>query len=157
MSAFIMNLQSIAELADFIDCLNFVGWDYFGYSIPLELNQALNLITRSGNQRKIFNALYALNVKAVNGRYNEETSTAAEMPKDHKIVYLPKKYDCKNSIDIIEPWHYQLLKKLQCFIYQCTEDATIKDPLYKGLKDLEKEIVFYIAMNNVNYSRAMWG
>jgi len=157
MSAFIMNLQSIAEIADYIDCLNFVGFDYFGYSIPFELNQALNLTSRTGNQRKIFDALYSLNVKAVNGRYNEDNSEAADMPKLDHVIYTPKKWDCKNSIDIIEPWHYQLLKKLQCFIYQCSEDATASDPLYKGLKELEKAIVFYIVQNNSDYSSALWG
>ena len=56
MSAFILNPETIAALADYIDTLNYVGFDYFGYSIPIELNAALNLNTRAGNEKKIFDA-----------------------------------------------------------------------------------------------------
>lgn len=156
MSAFIMNPVSIAQLAEYISALNYVGYDFFGYSIPESLNNALNL-TRAADERKIFNALYALNVKAVNGRYNDNTPDTAEMPKEYKTLFHVKAWDGKNGIYKIEPWHYQLLKRLQCFIYQCTEDATINDPLYKALKDLEHTIIYFIATNSPEYSRAIWG
>lgn len=157
MSAFIMNLTSIAALADYIDTLNFVGFDYFGYSIPETLNRSLNLTTRTGNATKIFNALYALNVRAVNGRYNDNEPDATEMPKTRPTLYHPAEWNAASSIYFIEPWHYQLLKTLQCFIYQCTEDATINDPLYKALKDLEHTIIYFIATNSPEYSAAVWG
>ena len=157
MSAFIMNLDTIAALAEYIHTLNYVGFDFFGYSIPFSLNQALNLETRTGNEKKIFNALYGLNVKAVNERYSDSEPTTAEMPKDYKTIYHPSNWDNENSIYKIEAWHYQLLKTLQCFIYQCTEGEAIHTPLYKALEELEKTIVFFIAQNNPLYRAAQWG
>lgn len=156
MSTFIMNSISIAQLAEYISALNYVGYDFFGYSIPESLNNALNL-TRTADEKKIFNALYALNVKAVNGRYNDNTPDTTEMPKEYKTIFHVKAWDGKNSTYKIEPWHYQLLKRLQCFIYQCTEDATINDPLYKALKDLEHTIIYFIVTNSPEYSAAIWG
>lgn len=155
MSAFILNPENTAALADYIDTLNYVGFDYFGYSIPRELNAALNLTTRAGNEKKIFNALYSLNVKAVNGRYNDNEPETIEKPTQYPILYHPKDYG--NGHDIIKPWHYKLLKTLQCFIYQCCEDATINEPLYKALEELEKTIVFYIVQNQEEYTAAPWG
>ena len=155
MSAFILNPEKIAALADYIDTLNYVGFDYFGYSIPQALNHALQLTTRTGNEKKIFNALYSLNVRAVNGRYNNNEQETIEKPTQYPVIYHPKDYG--NGHDIIRPWHYQLLKTLQCFIYQCCEDATINDPLYKALEELEKTIAFYIVQNQDAYYNAQWG
>ena len=155
MSAFILNPEIIAAIADYIDTLNYVGFDYFGYSIPRELNEALNLTTRTGNETKIFNALYSLNVRAVNGRYSDNEPEEIEKPKQYPTLYHPQ--DWQNGHAIIKPWHYQLLKSLQCFIYQCCEDATKKDPLYLALEKLENTIVFYIVQNQEDYTRATWG
>ena len=155
MSAFIMNPETIASLADYIDSLNSMGFDYFGYSIPMELNQALNLTTRIGNETIIFNALYSLNVRAVNGRYNDNEPEEIEKPKNYPTLYHPRDY--KNGHDLIKPWHYKLFKTLQCFIYQCCEDATINDPLYKALERLEHVIAFYIVQNQEEYTKAPWG
>ena len=155
MSAFILNPETTAALADYIDTLNYIGYDYFGYSIPRELNAALNLTTRAGNEKKIFNALYSLNVKAVNGRYNDNEPETIEKPTQYPTLYHPRDY--ANGHDIIKPWHYKLLKTLQCFIYQCCEDATINEPLYKALEELEKTIAFYIVQNQDDYVNAPWG
>lgn len=155
MSAFILNPETIAALAAYIDTLNFVGFDYFGYSIPRELNEALELTTRDGNEKKIFNALYRLNVKAVNGRYNDNEPEETEKPKEYPTLYHPQ--DWQNGHAIIKPWHYKLLKTLQCFNYQCCEDATKNDPLYKALEILEQTIIYYIVQNQEDYVKAPWG
>lgn len=157
MSAFILDEKKIAALADYIDCLNFVGFDYFGYSIPKELHDALKLEKRSGNSIQIFNALYSLNVRAVNGRYKDTEPTPEEttIPKDRPTLYHPQ--DWQNGHAIIKPWHYTLLKLLQCFNYQCCEDATIKDPLYIALEKLEKTLIYYIVENQEEYNNAPWG
>lgn len=163
MSAFIMSIDSIASLAEYIDTLNWLGFDYFGYSIPRSLNSALALGCGSGNEKKIFEALYALNVQAVNGRYKADNDTTVELPKRIEQIYHPKEpkhFDNEGHvfwIDDIKPWHYQLLKKLQCFIYQCEEDTTIDNPILKSLQELEQELCRYIAENNIEYEMAKWG
>ena len=156
MSAFILDAKRIASLAEFITTLNNVGFDFFGFSIPESLNIALDC-GRFAKESEIFNKLYAFNVEAVNGRYNEENITSAEMPKNYKTLYKFREYDFENRIEIIEPWHYELYKLLQCFIYQCCEDQTYNTPLYKALQELENRLAQYIVMNNINYSKADWG
>lgn len=157
MSAFILNPEIIAGLAAYIDTLNYVGFDYLGYSIPRELHDALNLEKSTNNEKHIFNALYSLNVKAVNGRYpdTEPTPEFCDMPKNYPTLHHPQEWS--NGHAIIKPWHYRLLKTLQCFNYQCCEDATRNDPLFLALEELEKTIVFYIVQNQEEYTKAPWG
>ena len=72
----------------YIKTLNDFGFDYFGYSIPRSLNEALNLGYRSTSTKEIFKKLYAFNVAAFNNRYEADCDIDVEMPKDYKTTFF---------------------------------------------------------------------
>lgn len=152
MSCFIMKEEVIAGLADYIKTLNDFGYDYFGYSIPRSLNEALNLGYRSTPEKEIFKKLYAFNVTAFNNRYEADCDIDVEMPKDYKTLYYP--IDTEKAP---QPWEYQLLKTLSCYIYQVSEDVTIKTDLFKALKELETAITNNIVWRMPEMKEAEWG
>lgn len=152
MSCFIMKEEIIAGLADYIKTLNDFGYDYFGYSIPRSLNEALNLGYRSTPEKEIFKKLYAFNVTAFNNRYEADCDIDVEMPKDYKTLYHP--IDTEKAP---QPWEYQLLKTLSCYIYQVSEDVTIKTDLFKALKELEMAITNNIVWRMPEMKEAEWG
>ena len=163
MSAFMMKKEKIAQLADFISALHNSGFDYFGYSIPEDLHKEL-LDCRDAYgfmmDAKVYDRLSDLNMRAVCGRYDREPFIYGDIPV-YACVYHPREMAKDEEIrawyDEIKPWHYELLKMLKCFLYQCEEDATIDDPLYKALRELEKSMMQYIIANNPAYVRAEWG
>lgn len=152
MSCFILKKEVIAGIAEYIRCLNDNGYDYFGYSIPRSLNEALNLGYHSTTTKEIFKKLYAFNVAAFNNRYEADCDVDVEMPKDFKALYLP--VDTEKAP---QRWEYQLLKTLSCYIYQVSEDATIKTDLYKALQELEMAITNNIVWRMPEMKEAEWG
>ena len=171
MSSFILAPERIATLADYIATLNNAGYDYFGYSIPEELHSELKDCQRGNTDRrtdvkKVFSKLYNLNVKATGSRYDIEVEAAEPMPC-YEVIHRPREYSDTpyrvegsrfvKGYEIIQPWHYEILKLTQCFIYQCEEEATENEPLLKALKELETEQMSHIIRNSVDYIAAPWG
>ena len=168
MSSFILEEKRIAQLADYIATLHNAGFDSFGYSIPEDLHkELLDCRDRYGfmEEKKIFKKLYELNAAAVAGRYNRDQEPTPEFPKDYTALHHPRQprkafgpedRPTKYYYEEIQPWHYQLLKTLQCFLYQCNEDATYKDPLFLALKQLEPLMMNHIISNQPDYVSAQW-
>lgn len=163
MSAYLLKPERIAQLADYIATLHNCGFDFFGYSMPEELHQELldcRDIYGFMSSKKIFKKLFDLNAAAVAGRYNREQETAPEMP-DVWPLHHPRERGKDETIDrwydLILPWHYELLKLTQCFLYQCDEDATYQTPLFKALKTLEPLQMQHITTNQPEYIKAIWG
>lgn len=163
MSAFMLKSNRIAQLAEYIAALHNSGFDYFGYSIPETLHTAL-LDCRDDYgfmvSEKVYYALSDLNMRAVCGRYNEEPFIVDKMPKVSNL-YHPREKGTDDTIDgwyeEIKPWHYELLKLTKCFLYQCDEDATYKDPLFLALRELETAQERHIINNIPAYKKAAWG
>ena len=165
MSAIQMESTRIAQLADYIATLNNCGFDFFGYSIPEELHRELmdcRDIYGLMAAKKVYKRLYDLNAAAVAGRYNREQEPAPDMPTvaplHHPRDNAPLETDdnFKRWYEKIGPEHYQLLKTLKCFTYQCNEDATANDPLYKALEKLEYILMDHIINNTPEYIKAQW-
>lgn len=156
MSAFLMNDDRIAQLADYITTLGNVGYDYFGYSMPELLRLALiDCMDRRGNLfvEKVFEKLYNFNAAAVSGRYKTEQEPTPSLP-----LYVPLiQHRSPKCYDEIKPWHYELFKLTQCFLYQCDEDATSDTGLFKALKELESLQALHIVQNNPLWQQAAWG
>ena len=144
-----MNPEIIAGIADYIDTLNYRGFDFFGYSIPESLHDVLEE-SNSTSTREIFNKLYKLNVDAVNGRYHENYSNYIDMPRNYTTLYHFK-------TEYSQPWEYQLLKYIACFNYQTSEDATIDNPLHKAMIDLQLDITKHIVWHTPEMNAAQWG
>ena len=151
MSCFVLKKEIIAGLADYIKTLNDFGYDYFGYSIPESLNKALDLGYKSAPEKDIFKKLYDFNVKAFNNRYEDNYDTGeVEMPTEYPTLYHPRE-------ETPQPWEYQLLKTLACYIYQVSEEGTYNTDLYKALKELETTITTNIVWRMPEMNNATWG
>ena len=98
-----------------------------------------------GSQKKfkiIFMALNSLNSLALKVRYNEEPSPG------YKFCSI--KYTEASSCKI------QLLKSLNCFIYQCSEGSVIKTGLYKKLLEVKSDLQDLIIRDLPEYEKAVW-
>ena len=163
MSAYMLKPERIAVIADYIATLHNAGYDYFGHSIPESLHHEL-LDCRDNYgfmiTAKVFDRLSDLNMRAVCGRYDREPFIYGDIPAYKwicKHIELENDHDTKSWLSKIEPWHYELLKLIKCFLYQCNEDSTADDPLYKALRELERTLTTFIVVNNPAYVKAEWG
>ena len=163
MSAFMINKERIAQLADYISALHNMGYDYFGYSIPEKLHkELLDCLDDYGYMitARVYDRLSNLNMRAVCGRYDREPLIIEDIPTYTQIYHAREKGTderIKEWYEDIKPWHYELLKLTQCFVYQCNEDATANDPLYLALKELIYLQMSHITANAVDYRLAAWG
>ena len=163
MSAFMLEGERIAQLADYISALHNMGFDYFGYSMPETLHYELSdCLDNYGFMMtaKVYDRLSDLNMRAVCGRYDREPFIIENIPT-YTQIYHPKEKGTDERVkgwyEEIKPWHYELLKLTQCFVYQCEEDATIDDPLYLALKELIYLQMSHITANAIDYKLAVWG
>lgn len=165
MSCFVMEPESIAALSEFAaDLLNH-GFDHYGFDPPDELAKAL-----PGCRdpycffvpQKIYERLYALNVAAYTGRYKREIDGEGQRLDDEQAP------DIKTGDYIIHsgimgrhdlaPWHFRLVKLLQCYNYQVAEDVTINHPLAIALRKLEQTLNSFIVTKSPEYNAAPgWG
>lgn len=163
MSAFLLNENRIAQLADYLSTLHNCGLNFFGYDMPQELRTELfdcRDIYGNTSTRKIFEKLYNLNAAAVSGRYNTPSDAVPDLPAFthlHQFRKPAQDDNIKRWYEEIEPWHYELLKLFQCFLYQCDEDATRETDLFKALKCLEYTMLNHIVANNPEWIKANWG
>jgi hypothetical protein len=98
-----------------------------------------------GSQKKfkiIFMALNSLNSLALKVRYNEEPSPG------YKFCSI--KYTEASSCKI------QLLKSLQCLIYQCSEGSVVETGLYKKLIEVKNDLQDLIISDMPEYKKAVW-
>lgn len=147
MSCWMMNNDSIASVSAFLaDVLN-QGYFRFGFEAPRSLAVALADEKNSINnfsEEKIFHRLYQLNKNAVVGRYGDDSEMVAEGDE------WPKKFSHQLS-------DAQMLKRLDCFLYQCDEDANFGNELLKAINDFDMVFAGHIARNNKDYDDAIWG
>lgn len=166
MSCFYVGAKRVYQLAEYIQSLYTLGFDYFHYSIPEELCKEL----RSEKLKDIYEQLAELNVNAVNSKYaSSEDEKITYRPykeisqRNINSMYHPCNYSgiteesgyCKSYVSI-ELWHYELYKALQCFIYQCSEDVNRNNKLLAGLKVLETRLAQFIVENQIEYQILKW-
>lgn len=93
-------------------------------------------------REKLGASMFQMNCDAVNARYGE--GQAGEFrPLDYK-------WGWENSSDV------QVLKSLQCWLYQCSEGDIPERPLYREFRDLERIIACKIVDRLPEYSKAEW-
>jgi hypothetical protein len=164
MSAFLLESKRIAQLADYLSTLYNCGFNFFGYDMPDALRSELHDcrdIYWNATTKKIFKKLYELNAAAVAGRYEKEPAPVPELP-EFKPIHHPRASRLQDETvgrwyEEIKPWHYELIKLTQCFLYQCDEDATCNTGLFKALKELETIQLNHIVTNNPEWVKATWG
>lgn len=148
MSAFYVGTESLSMITDIISRYLIAGFDAFGFEFPREIVILFN----GESDERIFDALAGTNINAIEQRYSQKI--AEEM-------YDGKRYENGHDIwqareDGIQPWHYQLLKSLQCYIYQCSEGNVPDTHIYKAIDKLITRLAMYIVCNQPEYDEAEW-
>ena len=168
MSCFVLDNETLFKLASFVQDL--VNGDFYGIqflSAPTSLINALHdcedkkspIVYGSAGLRSrysgqaIFNELYWMNVRAYCGRYEDEDIAKSVPPaKFRRTCYKEIKRTQQGPVN----WKIQLFKSLRCYIYQCSEDATIGEELYKAIVDLKNAFAVAIIEGTRDYDLAEW-
>lgn len=161
MSCFVMNNEPLAALANAVETRLNCDYNYWGFEAPASLYNALADCKTSCTYfaEDIYRRLYAVNVRAYNGRYADheepEDEEAQTIDGSKYIIHHPPEY--REHGFAVRPWHYQLAKLLDCWLYQTAEDATYKDPLRLAMKEFRDNLYSFIVGNSPEYVDAPWG
>ena len=161
MSCFVMNPEPLAVLASAIEARLDCDYGYWGFEAPDSLYHELDGCRRAFlySAEEIYRRLYAVNVRAYNGRYaaheEPEDEEAPDIDVSKYIIHRGPKY--REHGFAVQPWHYQLAKLLDCWLYQTLEDATHKDPLRLAVKDYRDLLYSFIVANSPQYADTLWG
>jgi hypothetical protein len=151
-----------ATLANTLCSVLNMGFNRFGFEAPESLHRALKDCRDSYGfygAEKIYRRLYELNAAAYTGRYNghgieqDEAETVPDMPAIPAII-TDRQYF---KHELLQPWHYKFCKMLDCLIYQCSEHATEKDPLFLSLIDFNRLYKSFLVSNIEAYYALPWG
>lgn len=128
MSSYIVDAKTINRIVSYI--MN--GWDTTKHTIaPFPVSDEAF--------QELGQKLWDMNAAAVNQRYGELN----EAPQYHLV--------CDNVDE------FQVLKSLQCFLYQCSEGNVPELDLYKQLRQVEMNIMRKLIDTMPQYKKAEWG
>ena len=156
MSAFMMSNETLSMLSDFIARYYKTGGRVFDFRFPDELTKELGHF--AFDSEMVFHRLAHLNVESLRRRYPgdyEDLLGDIEYESGHDI-WANGVRDIEHSVIFMQPWHYQILKSLDCYLYQSCEGGCYELPLYKGIAALRDKWGAYIAENQPQYSEADW-
>ena len=153
MSSYMVYDKSISQIADLVASVLNGGYNSTALSANEELHKSFNDCRVAGfiNRKKVFDKLFALNLAAVNGRYKEDEELTGKYT-DESLWTKPT----YNYHFICVANHFQMLKTLQCFIYQCEEDINHDSLIIQGLKGLEATIKDLLISSMDLYNDAKW-
>lgn len=145
MSAWYVGNKSLSMITDIIYRYHFTGYNSFGFDIPDKLMNAFD----SFNENDIFSKLREMNVEALKQRYDDYEEMIDDLPyEDGHDIWQPR--------NGIQPWHFQLLKSLQCYKYQCCEGDVPESDLWKGIQAFVNTLQGFIVSNLPEYEKAEW-
>lgn len=138
MSAYIVGDKTINRI---VDRLVFeVSNNSFSHNLDEKLSELGYDPADNTFPEKLSQDMHALNVNAVNQRYDEENRVP------------PLTYVQSNPASLI-----QTLKSLNCWVYQCTEGDVPESNLYKFFADVfQKHLLKRIVYDMPEYDRAEW-
>lgn len=91
-------------------------------------------------------AMFQLNIDGVNARYGGYGDGEAKQFRNLNYHYQP-----------VHGSAIQVLKSLQCWLYQCTEGEVVKNPLYKFFQDIaQPHLMSNIICDLSEYRTAEW-
>lgn len=130
MSAFVLNQENINLLTQATDAILRLNKKYPG-SYHLAKDTVAILGQYTGDMHNIYRALYITNIKAVNGRYSENTKT---LPKYQRL----SPWNIDRGPDLND------LKKacclFGCYLYQISEDPIDGTKIYNAFQDIKKSL-----------------
>lgn len=133
MSAFVLDQNEINLLTTATDAALRLS-ETFPDSYPLEKNTTDLLGKYAGDLHSLYRALYITNIKAVNGRYNEEVKT---LPKYKKLIPWNADRDQRNKIK-------KAAALFGCYIYQISEDPIFGTKVFRAFQDIQKLLCFLV-------------
>jgi hypothetical protein len=95
-------------------------------------------------EEQLGTSMFILNCDAVNARYG----------KDQAQEFRPLNYSYQFELPVTDA---QVLKSLQCWLYQCSEGDVPERPLYKAFREVERSIAVDIVRRLDVYENASWG
>lgn len=148
MSSYILSIESITDIAESIRYIldNSNNSNCISLNTKELKNQFRDCGDKSGfyQTRKVARVLYRFNDLAVSSRYDESATEIPDFPNDGKNLYMLDRY--------------RFIKKLECYLYQCDEQATCTMALYKALNDLLYDIYRAEIHKSDNYKNVEeWG
>ena len=161
MSCMVMNQESLAALANAVEARLEKGYNYWGFDAPSSLCRELRQYQTGSrcSAEDIYRKLYALNIRAYNGRYKDhQESRDEEAPViDGRKYIIHHRPEYQENHFAVCAWHYQLAKLLDFWIYQTAEVATHDDPLRMAMEDFRDSLYYFIVNNSPPYIAAQWG
>ena len=143
MSSFIVEDKTINRI------INYVYWmnsSEINKEFILEKLKSVGIsVNNDEEMQKFGEKLIKLNCKAVSQRYDKKINQKAI-----------DEYEFKN-IDLVDRTEIQVLKSLQCFLYQCMEGTVPETKLYKVLREIADNIMDSIINKLPEYEKAEWG
>lgn len=159
MSCFIVNPETVATIANYIADYITGGYNATGIFVSIPDEFIRNVTAKENIAQQIYLRMYALNYMAFETRYEGRHSESLAVCIDN----MGKFEDHDKSIHKartgkVEPYHYQLLKSMQCYLYQCNESEKLADSLtFKVVKKFEDALMNLIVCAMPEYDKAVWG
>jgi hypothetical protein len=136
MSSFIVSDETINTIASYI------GFEVLKDSYIERRFKELGFDVREGWEKTLASELLMLNREAVFQRYGKLSDTEQQAVNDFEYISRNR---------------FQILKSIQCFLYQCAEgDIPETSELYKMLRELEHKIMHEIIDSMKEYQDAKW-
>jgi len=141
MSAFIVQADTINRIANLFDKAQFDNQAplcYVRRVIKMRDFGRIDLL------QAFVNELHGMNIGAMIARYGnrnefDETQTRYKsMPIDNKDLW-------------------QVLKSLDCYLYQCSEGDIPESPLFKEVEAAREALADWLLRNTTEYNAATWG
>ena len=161
MSCIVMKCESLAALANAVETRLNCGYNYWGFEAPDSLYQELSdcRSVRLYCAERIYRKLYALNVRAYNGRYKDHEEPVDEdapiIDGSGYVVHHGPEY--REHGFAVRPWHYHLASLLDFWLYHTLEDATRNDPLRLAMQDFRDSLYGFIVRNSPPYTAVRQG
>ena len=151
MSAFMMSNETLSMLAELIYRYSISRGDSFEMWFPAEL--FVELGDKVYYRELIFKELAELNIKSLKERYGDN---ADDMFDEVDFVHGCDIWESTPYGGVVRPWYYQVLKSLDCYLYQSCEGQCYELPLYKAIEKWRDKWGCYIAQHLPAYDEADW-
>ncbi len=157
-----MKREPLAALANAVEARLSRGYSFWGFEAPKDLRRELRDCRKTGggfSAEAIYRRLYALNVRAYNGRYD-----GYQEPCDEEAPYVDiSRYIIHHEPEYrqnrfkVSQWHYQLAMLLDFWLYQTLEDATRNASLRLVMEEFRDNLYCFIVQNSPQYAAERWG
>lgn len=156
MSAYICDRETISKIVNLICSVKISGYNGYGFDLPATLDTALaDCRDKYGDlkETEVYARLYQMNCDAVGARYGRYD----DMESDPDYRDYVREAHVHRPTREVEPWHYQMVKTIECYLYQCTEGDVDERQLYKGICQLRDCLMWHIVSESKEYREAEWG